>query len=115
MKIPEKYWESQGQQVSLPFACSLWACAEPAEKTNQSQRFFDQVATGLVYTLKVCPLQYVSEILPLYPSGMFPPDQSGAKKKSAKITTSSVDFVQTSNFSTTFLMIRLSNTPSTLE
>ena len=66
MKIPEKYWESQGQQVSLPFACSLWACAETAEKANQSQRFFDQVATGLVYTPKVRILQYVLEILPNY-------------------------------------------------
>ena len=44
--------------MSLAFACSLWACAELAEKTNQSQRFFDHVATGLVYTPKVRPLQY---------------------------------------------------------
>lgn len=40
--------------MSLPFACSLWACAETAEKTNQSQKFFDQVATGLVHTPKDC-------------------------------------------------------------
>ncbi|XP_067051218.1 minichromosome maintenance domain-containing protein 2-like [Acropora muricata] len=63
VKIPEKYWECQGQQVSLPFACSLWTCAETAEKTNQSQRFFDQVATGLVYTPKVRILQYQFSIV----------------------------------------------------
>ena len=66
------------------FCGSLWACTETAEKTNQSQRFFDQVATGLVYTPKVRPLQYVLEILPLYPSDMFPPEQSGAKKNQLK-------------------------------
>ena len=66
--------------MSVSFACSLWACAETADKTNQSERFCDQVATGLVYTPKVRPLQYVLETLPLYPSGMFPPDQTGAKK-----------------------------------
>lgn len=84
MKIPGKYWESQCQHVSLAFACSLWACAELAEKTNQSQRFFDQVATGLVYTPQVSLLQYVLETLPLNASGMFPPDQSGAKKNQLK-------------------------------
>ena len=62
MKIPEKYWESQSQQVSLPFACSMWACAEPAEKTNQSQRFFDQVATGLVYTPKATGSELFSHL-----------------------------------------------------
>ena len=52
VKVPEKHWAYQGQQVSLPLTSSLWACSEPEEKNSQ-QGMLDP-AFNLALPLKVC-------------------------------------------------------------
>ncbi|CAH3032428.1 unnamed protein product [Porites lobata] len=53
VKVPERYWAQQGQQLSLPLSCSLWACSEPTER-NPQKRMLDPVFE-LPNNMKDCP------------------------------------------------------------
>ena len=52
VKVPEKYWAQQGQQLSLPLSCSLWASSKPTDR-NPQKGMLDPVFE-IPNNMKVC-------------------------------------------------------------